>query len=375
MLAAGFLYSFANARARGIRSRRLSSEDWHFLVSAKEAASFAAYLLTTPYGKFFDSSLPATVEKAPPGRQLYRMLLEDYAILARALEGRRVQTVINALAARFVGENFKVYLRYIFSGRDVDVPERLLYPGPWPSHAGFRISWSALRQAGSVEEFVRRLSKTPFGPGLKYALPQFQSQGRLFPLEITLDKTCFKLLHRAVSMLSCKERRAVKAVIGAYVDLENILWIIRFHASYGFKPEEIINYTVPGGLHTGLSEIRHFSKAATPDEFASLMPGDVLPFIKPDRGWAGIEQGMRKWLLKVIERVISGPPFSPAVEVAVLLEEELESDLLLSLLEAKLLSGDKAVAGDFQQHVKSIMELSSVMTGTCARESDMREAV
>ena len=105
------VYSYANAKARAIRSRRLSSEDWHFLKSSRSFERVLQYLSTTSYAPFIvsretalstgslssgNAGPPSAVlpEKKIIERGLYRSLTEDYHKIVRSLRGEKQRAVI-----------------------------------------------------------------------------------------------------------------------------------------------------------------------------------------------------------------------------------------------------------------------------------------
>ena len=105
MIFAAAGYAYPNAKVRALRSRRLTAQDRHFLLEARDFFSFLAYLVTTPYGRVLPD---LGEEKTDPGvleRRLARSLMEDYAKVARSLRGQREQELVLALFSRFESEN------------------------------------------------------------------------------------------------------------------------------------------------------------------------------------------------------------------------------------------------------------------------------
>ncbi|NIA09787.1 MAG: hypothetical protein GWP10_08665 [Nitrospiraceae bacterium] len=197
MILAAAKYAYPNAKVRALRSRRLTPQDFHFLLEAKDISSFLAYLATTSYGPIVSELGDRVPDMGGLERQLARFLMEDYAKVVRSLRGKRVQELVLALFSRFESENLKVLLRALFSGLGRHSVSYLLYPLGGLS----TLPWDKLWACNNPAEALELLIPTPFGRAIKHAIPQFEVQGRLFPLEMALDLSCFQRLKQAISSL------------------------------------------------------------------------------------------------------------------------------------------------------------------------------
>ena len=342
MILAAARYAYPNAKVRALRSRRLTAQDRHFLLEARDFSSFLAYLVTTTYGRV----LPDLEGEVPdPGvleRRLARSLMEDYAKVARSLRGKRQQEIVLALFSRFESENLKVLLRALFSGRGKQAVSHLLYPLGKLS----ALPWDDLWACNNPAEVADLLIRNPFGQALKHAIPQFNAQGRLFPLEMALDLSCFQRLKQAISGLRGRaDRIAAKRILGPYVDILNISWVIRLKIHYGLSHEEIVNYSLPGGELLTLSHLHRLARAEDISSFLEQMPRSLQREIGEVRDWEDFHTYLETWFLRLLARLFMGQPFHIGIEIAFLLEKEMELTSLITLLEAKAqgLSPDKTV--------------------------------
>ncbi|MEA1866639.1 MAG: V-type ATPase subunit [Thermodesulfobacteriota bacterium] len=342
MIFAAAGYAYPNAKVRALRSKRLTAQDHHFLLEAKDFSSFLAYLVTTTYGL----ALPnIEEEKTDPGaleRRLARSLMEDYAKVARSLRGKREQELVLALFSRFESENLKVLLRAMFSGRGKQAVAHLLYPLGKLS----ALPWDDLWACSNPAEIADFLIRNPFGQALQHAIPQYNVQGRLFLLEMALDLSCFQRLKQAISGLrSRSDRKAAKRILGPYVDVLNILWVIRLKIHYKLSHEEIVNYSLPGGELLTLSHLHRLARAEDVSSFLEQMPRSLQKEVGEVCDWNNFHTYLETWLLRLIARLFMGPPFHIGIEIAFLMEKEMELTSLITLLEAKAqgLSPDKTV--------------------------------
>ncbi len=332
MLLAAARYGYPNAKVRALRSRKLTEQDRHFLLVAKDLSSCLSYLATTTYS----SCLPdpeKSIPKLPAlERKLAQPLLDHYATIVHSLRGTKERELILALFRRFEAENLKIVLRALFANLGRDAVSHLLYPlGRLDT-----LDWDTLWSCKSVSELLKHLRPGIFGISLQHALPQFEAQGRLFPLEMALDFSCFRILHQAISALSCRyDRTATKKVLTLYIDIFNISWVIRLKKNYGLRPEEIVNYTLPEGQQISLACLSRLARAENIAKFINYLPPAFHHELSTIRNWGGIAQRLETYFLKTLARIFSGQPFHLGIAVAYLLEKEIELSNLITLLQAK----------------------------------------
>lgn len=335
MLPAAAKYGYLNAKVRALRSRKLTQEDHHFLLAAKDLPACLSYLATTSYS----SCLPEFEQEAPElrflERQLARPLLTDYAKIIRSLRGAKQQEVILALFRRFEAENLKILLRAQFAHLTREAVSHLLYP---IAHIS-RLPWDTLWACTSIQQCIEHLPPDIFGRSLQNALPQFDAQGRLFPLEMALDFSCFHLLWEAIYGLGKSYNRTVsKNIIALYIDILNTLWVIRLKIEYQLPAEEIVNYTIPGGNIISLTCLNSLARVQDITTFINLLPHSFHQQLSEIKDWGNIDRSLEAYFLHYLARVFSGQPFHIGIAVAYLLEKEIELSNLITLLQMKALN-------------------------------------
>lgn len=332
MLLAAARYGYPNAKVRGLRSRQLTEQDHHFLLAAKDLSTLLSYLGTTSYGTYLPDPRQGTPELPALERQLSRPLMQDYAKIIRSLPGQKERDMILALFRRFEAENLKLVLRALFMGLAKEEVAHLLYPLGQLSN----LNWNSLWASKTFTELLEHLRSGIFGRSLLHALPQFEAQGCLFPLEMALDFSCFRCLQQAVQNLSHRsDRMAAGKVLGSYIDILNISWVIRLQTAYGLSPEEIVNYTLPQGDQVTLSCLNQLARAKDVTTFISRLPAVFQHEVVAVRHWHTISIRLQTWFLKVLARMFAGPPFHIGIAIAYLLEKEIELTSLITLLQAK----------------------------------------
>ncbi len=332
MLFAAARYGYPNAKVRALRSRKLTEQDHHFLLAAKDLPNCLSYLATTSYRTCLPDPDKTHPELPILERQLSRPLLDHYAKIIRSFRRIKERDVILALFRRFEGENLKIILRALFANLSRDAVCHLLYPLGRLSD----LDWDTLWSCKSISELLEQLRPSIFGKLLQHALPQFEAQGRLFPLEMTIDLSCFRMLHQAISALGSRYDHVVaEKILRSYIDILNISWVVRLKKDYGLSSEEIVNYTLPSGKLISLTTLNHLARAEDIEVFINHLPMPYQHELSTIRDWEKVAQRLETYFLRTLTRVFLGQPFHIGIPVAYLLEKEIELANLISLLQAK----------------------------------------
>ncbi len=357
MLLAAARYGYPNAKVRALRSRKLTEQDRHFLLVAQDLPACLTYLATTSYGPFLPDLEETLPQLSALERQLARPLLDDYARVIHSLRGSREQELVHGLFRRFEAENLKIILRTLFTGLSRDAVSHLLYPLGRLSE----LDWERLWACTSIPELLESLPDIP-GRSLLHALPQFEAQGRLFPLEMALDSSCFRTLGQASSILRSRyDRTVVEKILASYIDILNVSWMIRLKKEYGLAPEEIVNYSLPGGKLITLALLNRLAGAEEVAEFITSLPPVFRHELSDTRDWGIISRRLEAYFLRTLARIFSGQPFHLGITVAYLLEKEIELANLITVLQAK--AGNRTVEEIGSSLTWQVAEIRYVQAG------------
>ncbi len=326
MILRAWRYAYIQARTKAWRSQLLSAEDWYFLRRARDVAEVYRYLRGTSYSSW----LPAGPTPDFPREflaNLYQALLDRYGKLLK-FSPVAVVPLWHALLRRFEAENLKVLLRSIWRRQPASVTDDVLYPlGP------FNTLPTTLAAAATIPDAVAELAGTFYEPCLQAALPQFQAQGWLFPLEIAIDLAVLEELGRA-----CRRGsgwRQASQLLGTLIDSLNLSWLCRGRQVYGLAPEEAINYSIKGGRHLDLTAISALARAAAWPEMLTLLPPPYRRLLAASNTWPEGLMVLWRWFAAELWRVGRSDPFQPGLPLAYLLQWEMEIQSLAGLLTAK----------------------------------------
>ncbi len=328
MLLSAARYSFANAKVRALRSGRLSGEDFYFLLQAQDLEGLLAYLATTSYQPI-NPELPLRTMQ----RTLFVPLFTQYHKIVASLSHAPGRRIILALFGRFEAENLKMLLRAMATGLDHGAIAPLLYP----LGALSTLDWNRLHDCTSPGELIQALDGTLFARPLAHAMAQHEAGGALPPLEAALDLAVFRHLASAVDALAGRgDRRAARRVLGGYVDILNCLWVIRLRLHFGLSPEEIVNYSLPGGRELSLRDLHMLAKADTVARFIARLPASLAARLGSLQEWSEFRPALQSLLLRLLRRTLASFPFHVGVEAAYLLEKEMEIRAVVTIMEAKM---------------------------------------
>ena len=329
MISRVWQYSFAQAKTKAMKSQLLTSEDWHYLLRMRSLENIVRYLSGTIYGQVLSKLSEAAPNPKVLVLTLYKGLFLDYAKLLKTVPARGAK-LLSSLLRRYEAENLKTLLRAIWSATPIVKTRSLLYPLDFLS----KLPVDALIQTPQVTGAVEILKKTVFFTSLMQALPQFQAQGRLFPLEIAIDMLVFEHIVRTISSLKGLAYKQAKVLIGDLIDWVNINWVIRFRHFYGLSPEETVNYSLPGGARLGLHDLGNLARAIDLPSFIAALPDTHRKYLATADRWQSLSFLLQKWFLGELYRSFRKDPFQIGLQISYLLLKEMEVKSLESLIAA-----------------------------------------
>jgi vacuolar-type H+-ATPase subunit C/Vma6 len=123
------------------------------------------------------------------------------------------------------------------------------------------------------------------------------------------------------------------------MDMNNLMWVIRYRVYHNLSEEELINYTLPFGFHVHDEDIRAIAAGV---DIASVVER-VYPAVtdvgvllaEPRSGLPQLEIKLKRHVMKQCLAAFSGNPFHIGIPLAFLILSDLEIQDLTVLIEAK----------------------------------------
>ncbi len=123
------------------------------------------------------------------------------------------------------------------------------------------------------------------------------------------------------------------------MDVNNLMWVIRYKVYHGLSEEEVINYTLPFGFHVRDEDVRAIAAGADlPPVVGRVFPGipDLNALLEePRTGLPKLEIELKRRLMQQCLSAFTGNPFHIGVPLAFLVLSDLEIQDLTVLIEAK----------------------------------------
>jgi len=194
-------------------------------------------------------------------------------------------------------------------------------------------------ESGSVGAAIELLQGTLYYDTLSFAMKRYSAEQNLFPLEVALDLSYWRQLWAEAKKLQGQDREQASKIIGSLMDVNNLMWVIRYKIYHQLSEEEVINYTLPFGYRVRDEDVRAIAAGAD----LSSVVGRVFPGIpdlnalldEPRKGLPQLEVALKRRLMEQCLAAFTGNPFHIGVPLAFLILSDLEIQDLTVLIEAK----------------------------------------
>ncbi len=340
-------YAAIQARVRAMYSTLLSSEEWAELCEAPDFNLLIESIKQTAYEPYLtrvDNNL-LTPRRAV--FQLKQRLSDIYFNVVRQAP-ENTCPLFTQLYRHFEVNNLKAVLRGIEAGASWEQVLYVLFP------LGSETVLPAQRmlEAGSMEAAVSLLRGTPYYSTVSHSMERYTAEQSLFPLELALDLNYWRSLWYGVNKLPKRDQVQALRIIGALVDMNNLMWAIRYRIYYHLSEEEIINYTLPFGYRVQDESIRAIAAGADIVQIVThiypQLTGVEALLQQPQHGLPKLELQLQRSIVKQCQAAFIGSPFHIGIPLGYLMLTEWEIQDLTVLIEAK--SADMPVE-QFESHL------------------------
>jgi vacuolar-type H+-ATPase subunit C/Vma6 len=235
-------------------------------------------------------------------------------------------------------DNLKATLRGVEARASWDQVRHLL--SPMPKHAVLTTEhMERMLESGEMARAIERLRHTPFYNTLAHALERYRAEGNLFPLEVALDLDYRRGLWQSIGQFRGLDHEQALRIVGTVLDVDNLLWAIRYRVYHHLSEEEIINYTLPFGYQVSDDDLRAIARGADIAPVVRSIYPDVDGFGQISEqlptGMTVLEAALYRHIVRMCHMAFRGYPFHIGIPVAYLLLNEYEIRDLTILIEAK----------------------------------------
>ncbi len=334
-------YAAISARVRAKSAELLTPQDMVRLSEAPDFASLFASLKATAYGPHLENLKEKDVAARPVIMEAKRRLAESFDSVVQ-MAPVETRPLIKQLFRFFEVGNLKAVLRAlvtVFSGNAGSSLWERVSDVLFPLGPASVLPARAMVESGSLTSAVELLHGTPYEDAMSFAMKRYSSEQNLFPIEVALDLTYWRLLWAEATKLTGPDREYGVKIVGSLLDMNNLMWAIRYKVYYKLSEEEVINYTLPFGYRVHDSDIRAIAAGADPAPVVARIypsiPGVSELLQDPETGLPKLEVLLKRELLKQCLAAYVGSPFHIGLPLAFLVMSDLEVQDLIVLTEAK----------------------------------------
>jgi V/A-type H+-transporting ATPase subunit C len=334
-------YAAISARVRAMYAELLTPQDMIRLNESPDFISLFNALKSTAYGPYLEGLKDKDINPRRVIIQVKRKLADAfYSVIQMAPVETR--SLVKQLYRSYELGNLKAVLRAL-----VTVHTWNTEAGLWervrdvlfPLGSASVLPAQAMVESGSVAAAIDLLHGTPYEEILSFAMKRYSAEQNLFPLEVALDLSYWRRLWSEAQKLTGGDREHSVRIIGSLLDMNNLMWAIRYRVYHKLSEEEIINYTLPFGYRVKDSDLRAIAAGADIASIVSrIFPGipDVNALLEnPAAGLPRLEVLLKREIMKQCLAAFVGSPFHIGLPLAFLVLHDFEVQDLIVLIEAK----------------------------------------
>ena len=327
-------YAAISARVRAMYSSLLGPQEISRLSDAPDILNLVSQLKHTAYGSYLDNLKDKDLVSRRIVLQIKGKLADAYHTVIYMAPGQ-TRPLLTQLYRYFEVENLKAVLRCIITDPSWDHVRDVLFP----IGSMTVLPLQAMVETGNISAAVDLLNNTPYAETLSFAMKRYTVEQNLFPLEVALDLNYWRQLWKQAKQLQGSDRDQALRIVGALLDMNNLMWAIRYRVYYQLSEEELINYTLPFGYRLHDEDVRAIAAGVDiPSVIERIYPGipDVAALLNdPRSGLPKLEAQLKRQVMKQCMAAFVGNPFHIGLPLAFLILSDLEIQDLTILIEAK----------------------------------------
>ena len=334
-------YAAISSRVRAMYANLLTPQEVLQLSESSDFSSLFGLLKNTAYRAYLDTLKDKDISPRRVIIQIKRKLADSYysVIQMTPVEAR---PLVKQLYRYFELGNLKAVLRGLVTVSAWNSETALwdrVREVLFPLGSDSVLPVQAMIESGSVASAVDLLHGTPYEEAVSFAMKRYSAEQNLFPLEVALDLSYWRRLWSEAEKLTGQDRQHGVKIVGSLLDMNNLMWAIRYRVYHKLSEEEVINYTLPFGYRVQDSDIRAIAAGA---DIAPIITriypaiNDVNVLLEePQAGLPKLEIQLKCQIMKQCSSSFVGSPFHVGIPLAFLVMSDLEVQDLIVLIEAK----------------------------------------
>jgi V/A-type H+-transporting ATPase subunit C len=327
-------FAAINARVRVMYSTLLSKQDFSSLIETADLDALLSQLKHSPYNPYLERAKDKELTARRAAFLMRGRMSEAFHSIINGVP-EYTRPLLSQLYRYYEVNNLKAVLRGIITGSSWDRVRYVLFPFASESS----LPSEQMLETGSVTQAIELIKDTPYYETLTFAMKRYNVEQSLFPIEVALDMDYWRDLWKEVKNLPNQDQEYATRIIGPMLDMNNLMWAIRYRTYHNLSEEEIINYTLPFGYRVHDEDIRSIAAGSDISQivkrlYPSLQGTDEL-LQDLHSGLPKLELLLQKHVAEQCQSAFVGNPFQVGIPLGYLVLFDYEIQDLVVLLEAK----------------------------------------
>jgi V/A-type H+/Na+-transporting ATPase subunit C len=334
-------YAAISARVRAKYAELLTPQDMARLSEVPDFTALFTALKTTAYGPYLEGLKDKDINPRRVITQIKKKLADSYYSVVQ-MSSESTRPLLKQLYRYYEIGNLKAVLRSVVTVATWNTEGALwdrVKDALFPLGSNTVLPAQAMVESGNIGTAVDLLQGTPYEEILSFAMKRYTAEQNLFPIEVALDLNYWRRLMGMARKLTGADREHAVKIIGSLLDMNNLMWAIRYRVYHKLSEEEIINYTLPSGYRVLDTDIRAIAAGADIASIVTrLYPSitDVNTLLEnPQSGLPKLETLLKRQVMKQCMAAFVGSPFHVGIPLAYLVMSDLEVQDLIVLVEVK----------------------------------------
>jgi V/A-type H+/Na+-transporting ATPase subunit C len=327
-------YAAINTRVRAKYASLLTPQDIAAMSDAEDYPTLIDQLRHSRYSEYLAMVPEGDLTPRRAVFQIKTLMADTYVSVIQASPAH-TRDLLDRFYRRFEVDNLKAVLRGILSKAPWSQVHYVLFPFGDQTI----LPAETMLESGSVVSAIELLRDTAYYETLSHAMERYTAEQSLFPLEVALDLYYWRALWNEVGHLPNQDREQALRIIGSLLDMNNLMWAIRYRVYHHLSEEELINYTLPFGYRVRDDDVCNLAAGADIAQmlnriYPNLHDVDTL-LHEPRQGLPLLEIQLQRIVADQCRGAFSGYPFTVGIPLAFLVLNEYEIQDLTVLIEAK----------------------------------------
>lgn len=325
-------YACINAKTLAMSARRLHDHDFSELIKASDLKEVFHYLRDhTYYADFIKMLDPENLHRSVLEVRLNYLKVQEIDKLLYYLSGTD-KSFIKVYLVRFEVESLRILIRGIARKEALEsLSDMMVYS---KNHS--KVPFDRLLRVKDWDEFKKLLVNTDYYRILEIH-KELKTEAELVMIEKKLDRYYYDLLRNRLFKLDKKSNHDLIEAQQRHFDLLNLVWMYRGKKFYNLSREEILAYSLRGGLKLNEQRLGDLAGAKNVDEMKEQLADSEYAFLFNHTKTIDLymERRQERYLYYLYKRLFSAGGGSLAQVVAYIRLLDFEVEDITSIIESK----------------------------------------